>query len=144
LESPTDPPSPPTPESHKDANNEAGHPQGKQLPTVTSKVHVPPPHSHYEVTCNKKRDGWDWAKMGAEFVGIIFLIAYTLYTCGIYHANRKAAEAARDAANTATQQRKDTVESFHVDQRAWIFVKGTKDSIFKTHAFTKIVVSCRN
>jgi len=42
--------------------------------------------------------------MGAEFIGIIFLIVYTLYTAGIYCANQKAATAAHDTLGEIQKQ----------------------------------------
>lgn len=105
-ENPANPPAPPTIKAHEDAPDKTDHPQSTQLPTSRPKVQIPPSHSGYKVTCEKKRDGWDRAKMGAEFIGFIFLVIYTLYTAGIYHANRKAAKAAKSAADIASQTMK--------------------------------------
>ena len=77
------------------------HPANDAPPTGAPEVKAPPSHSCYKITCDKKRDGWDYAKLVAEFIGLGFLIAYTLYTAGIYCANRKAAEAAKSAAEVA-------------------------------------------
>jgi hypothetical protein len=113
LESPTNPPTPPAPQSHENASDKATHPQRERPPINTPEMHPKPPHPHYEITCKKKRDWWDRAKMGAEFAGIVFLVIYTLYTAGIYHANRKAAKAAKSAADTAAK-------TMMIDQRAWV------------------------
>jgi hypothetical protein len=103
-ENPTNSPTPPAPKSHEDANDKTPHVQNKLPPVNTPEVHPEPSHSHYEITCNKKRDGWDRVKMGAEFVGICFLIIYTLYTALIYCANKKAAEAAHDTLGEIQKQ----------------------------------------
>jgi hypothetical protein len=90
----------PAPESNGDAHNDAAHPNSNAVPEVK----VPPPHKSYATTCDKKRDKWDIAKLVAEFVGLGFLILYTLYTAGIYCANKKAAEAAQDTLGEIQKQ----------------------------------------
>ena len=87
-----DQPIPPAPQTQKDSNNDAANPDGNAI----SEVKIPPSHKYYAVTCKGKRDKWDIAKLVAEFVGLGFLIAYTLYTAGIYSANRDAAKATQD------------------------------------------------
>jgi hypothetical protein len=87
-----DQPIPSAPQCQPDAKNDAAHPDSRAV----SEVKVPPSHACYEITCNKKRDKWDIAKLVAEFVGLGFLIAYTIYTAGIYRANERAAQAAQD------------------------------------------------
>jgi hypothetical protein len=87
-----DQPIPPPPKSESDSKNNATHPSGNATP----EVEIPPSHSCYQITCNKKRDKWDIAKLVAEFFGLGFLILYTLYTAGIYCANKRAAQAAQD------------------------------------------------
>jgi hypothetical protein len=94
-ENPSNSPTPSTEQAQNNAANQAGNPQGTPLPALRAEVKIPPAHSCYEITCKKKRDGWDRAKMFAEFVGIIFLVIYTLYTAGIYRANNKMAESAQ-------------------------------------------------
>ncbi len=94
-------PIPPSPQSESNANNDATHPNSDAVPEVK----IPPSHAGYRVTCEKRRDKWDVAKIVAEFIGLGFLIAYTLYTAGIYCANRKAAEATQ---NTFREIQKQT------------------------------------
>jgi hypothetical protein len=106
LEPPTDPHTPSPPQAHENAANKEGNPQGTELPTVRPEMQSPPAHPYCKITCEKTRDGWDRAKMAAEFVGIIFLIIYTLYTAGIYCANREAAEATQKTFGEIQQQTK--------------------------------------
>src|SRR5260370_31731302 len=56
---------------------------------------IPPSHSNYKISREERRDGWDYAKLVAEFVGLGFVIAYTIFTARIYSANQKAADAAQ-------------------------------------------------
>lgn len=58
------------------------------------------PH-HCEITYKKEKDWWDKTKPYVEIAGLLFLAVYTGYTIKMYHANRKAANAAESAANTA-------------------------------------------
>jgi len=53
-----DQPIPPPPKSESDSKNNATHPSGNATP----EVEIPPSHSCYQITCNKKRDKWDIAK----------------------------------------------------------------------------------
>ncbi len=61
-----------------------------------------------QIPCEKKRDGWDWAKMVAEFFGLGVLIIYTIFTIRIWYANR-------DAVNI-------TREQVHIGQRAYLYL----------------------
>lgn len=97
-------PIPSTPQANENAAEQTNDPQSAQLPTTGPKVQVPPSHTSYKIACDKKRDGWDRAKMAAEFVGILFLIIYTLYTAGIYSANQRAAQTAHDTLTQIQQQ----------------------------------------
>jgi hypothetical protein len=103
-ENPANPPTPATPQTHENGDDKATDPQGAQLPTFRKEVQIPPSHTYDAITRPKKRDGWDRAKMAAEFIGILFLIIYTLYTCGIYRANRVAAQATQDTFHEIQKQ----------------------------------------
>jgi len=67
-------------------------------------------------TRESKRDVWDKIKLIAEFIGLGFLIAYTIYTARIYRANRNAADAARqtliEIQKQTTAQRQELVGTF--------------------------------
>lgn len=108
-----DKPTPSTPQANQDTANENSSVRPSVNAIASPKVEPPPSHPCYKVACEKKRDGWDYAKLVAEFIGLGFLILYTLYTTGIYCANKKAADAARSAADTAAK-------TMIIDQRAWI------------------------
>jgi hypothetical protein len=91
-----DQPIPSTPQTDNDAdNNQNNRTDGSSL-AGTPEAKMPPSHSCHKISCDKKRDGWDYTKFFAEIIGLGFLVAYTIYTAGIYRANRKAAEAAHD------------------------------------------------
>jgi hypothetical protein len=104
-ENPTDDkPVPPSVEANQNSDDKNASPPSSIPPGPTVKVHTKPSHSCYEVTCKTKRDGWDYAKFVAELVGLGFLIAYTIYTAGIYCANKRAAQAAHDTLGQIQQQ----------------------------------------
>jgi hypothetical protein len=104
-ENPTnDKPVPPATQTKRNSDDKANDPQGAHAPTIGPEVQVPPSHENYKISCDKKRDGWDKAKLFAEFVGIVFLIIYTLYTAGIYCANQRAAQAAQDTLGEIQKQ----------------------------------------
>jgi hypothetical protein len=73
----------------------------------------PPAHPRYEISCDKKRDGWDYAKAVGELIGLGFLIAYTVFTGLMYCVNKKAADAAKSAAETAASQ-------LELSERPWV------------------------
>jgi len=79
----------------------------KEVPSaIAPETGTEPPLSSHELTCKTKRDVWDHAKFAAELIGLGFLIAYTIYTAGIYCANRKSAEATQ---NTFLEIQKQTL-----------------------------------
>jgi hypothetical protein len=58
-------------------SNKAQPPIPPSSASGVSKVQPPPsPHS-YAITCDKKRDVWDWIKFAAEIVGIGVVLVYT-------------------------------------------------------------------
>ena len=113
-------PIPPAPQSENNANNEAAYPNGNAV----SEVNVPPPRKCHPQTCHKKRDGWDIAKLIAEFVGLVFLIVYTLYTAGIYCANQRAAQAAQDTLGEIQKQTKLARQQLIGTQAAIVSLNG--------------------
>ena len=65
---------------------------------------LPPPPStvpQYEVTCTLEKDRWDKFKPFLEIAGVLILSVYTFYTIKMYSANKRAADAATDAAIAA-------------------------------------------
>ena len=84
--------------SHKQPN-----PTQNEIPfgAAPIKTDSQKPHTHCEITCKVEKDWWDKAKPFVEIAGIILLGVYTTYTIKMYSANKKAAEAASNAAQTA-------------------------------------------
>ena len=82
--------------------------------------------------CRKRLKGsfvnlwWDFRREAGkirfwvEAVGIMVLIVYTAYTIKMYSANRESADAAKSAAGTATNTMNQSIDAFHLDQRAWV------------------------
>ncbi len=75
-------PVPSVPRTDQNANDDQRHPTSEVPPAVASDMKIPPSHPSYQISCETKRDGWDYAKLWAEFIGLGFLIVYTLATIG--------------------------------------------------------------
>src|SRR5437879_5870544 len=63
-----------------------------------------------------EKNWWDKIKPFIECVGIVLLAVYTGFTIAMYFANNKAANAARDSANTAR-------DYLVVSERPWVKIK---------------------
>jgi hypothetical protein len=109
------------------------------------KQHVPPestdpkskpPATHYGITCKTERNWWDKAKPFVECVGVILLGIYPFYTIEMYCANKKAADAATSAAETASRSLVET-------NRSWIEIRlgGEKD---KPRTIKEILASTKS
>ena len=61
---------------------------------------------HCEATCNTKRDWIDKATLVLEGFGLAVLVTYTIFTGLMYCANKKSADAAKSAADTAADSLK--------------------------------------
>ena len=103
-------------ESTQNATDKHSSVESSVSAVVSPKMERPPAHPCDKISCDNKRDGWDYAKIIAEFIGLGFLIAYTVYTAGIYCANRKAASAAHDTLGEIQKQttlmRQETVGTY--------------------------------
>jgi hypothetical protein len=77
---------------------------------------------------HRKRDKWDWLKYGAELVGIIFLVVYTIFTAMIFCVNRKAADAAQRQTKLLRQQLVGTLGAI-VEMNQLDFVPSTWTSL---------------
>jgi hypothetical protein len=89
---------------------------------VRSVVSLPPAiQSHYESERRERpsKKRWDGIKRIVEFCGIGLLAIYTAFTIGMYCANKKAANAAKSAADTAASQ-------LQLSERPWLSIKGIK------------------
>lgn len=74
---------------------------------------------HCQITCKEEKTRWDRIKPFVEVAGVILLAVYTGYTIKMYGANKKSADAAKEAADTAAHQ-------LEVDERPWILFRGSK------------------
>ncbi|MBZ5686285.1 MAG: hypothetical protein LAP86_14745 [Acidobacteriia bacterium] len=97
----------------RDSTKKADHADSPISLTSTPKPQLEPPKTHCEVTCKTEKNWWDKTKPWVEMLGAFVLIVYTFYTAKMYCANRDAATAATNAANTA----KDTL---NISERAYV------------------------
>lgn len=91
----------------------------QQVPEAPTKSEFPPSESKCCKPCEKKRDWFDYGKIGLEIAGFAVICVYAAYTIKIYCANQKSADAAKSAADTAASQ-------LELTQRPWVFVKDAK------------------
>jgi hypothetical protein len=87
----------------------------------------PPTPPHWEIICKTEKNWWDKCKPFVEIGGVVLLAAYTCFTVLLYFASKKAAEAAKTAADAAVLQvgiagksLDATIGQFHLEQRAWV------------------------
>jgi hypothetical protein len=106
------------------------------IPPVAVVSNPPPPPGHCEITVNTKRDGIDWWTLRLEGFGLLVLVIYTVFTGLMYCANKKAANAAQSAANTAAS-------ALHIDQRAWLSAWITNDP-YKEQELMHLTLHIRN
>jgi hypothetical protein len=83
-------------------------------PTSVKSDGQKPPH-HCEITYEVEKDWWEKTKPFLEIAGILLLAVYTFYTIKMYCANKKSADAATSAANTAR-------DALVIGNRPWIKV----------------------
>ncbi len=116
LENPVNPidPENPATDAHGKSDAHSGDPQEPLIPAPTKPEQKPRPHQ-CEVTCNKKRDWVDKITLGLEAFGLFVLIVYTIFTGLMYCANKKAADAAKSAADTAARQ-------LEMAERPWVSI----------------------
>jgi hypothetical protein len=102
----------------------ADHAQETQSPAppIAAPPTPQPCRKHRERTCNTKRDCIDKTTLGFEGIGLFVLIVYTVFTGLMYCANKKAADAATDAAKAARDSVIQAAASSNLDQRAWVGV----------------------
>jgi hypothetical protein len=96
-------------------------------PPFPASSRTQPCAQHPEITYNTKRDWIDKTTLALEGFGLFVLCIYTVATIAIWCANKKAADAAKAAADEARLSREQaatafstTVGQFHLDQRAWL------------------------
>jgi len=102
-------------------NNQTANADAKSTDKSETKSQLPPtgrvpliqapPASHaYQITCDKKKDGYDKVKFWAEILGILFLIIYTYETC-------RTNNLTQDALTQSKNQ-------FRQDQRPYVWLLG--------------------
>src|ERR1035437_6901276 len=103
------------PENHADAKPSHKAQTGTEFSPSgrVAKSETPPTPCSYQITCKTDKDWRDKAKFWAEMLGLIVLIAYTIFTGLMYCANKKAADAAKSAADTAAN-------SLKISERAYL------------------------
>jgi hypothetical protein len=94
-------------------SKQADNPDIPITPTSAPTPQRQPPKTHCEITCKAENNWWDKTKPFVELVGVLLLLVYTIYTIKMYHANKKSADAAKSAAETAR-------DALIVDHRPWI------------------------
>jgi hypothetical protein len=90
-----------SPEPEQQTNNE-GRKTNEQIPPAFTELQMPvsPPNAHK--TKQSEKHWIDYAKFGLEVCGFIVLCVYAYFTIRIYCANKEAADAAKSAAQTAS------------------------------------------
>jgi len=83
--------------------------------TTALATNLPLTPSYYGLASESEKDWWDKTISGLQIVGVVLLAVYTCYTIKMYHANKRAADAARDSSDVAAK-------TMHIDQRAWMNV----------------------
>ncbi len=91
------------PDTRSESRDHKDKPDPPIPPAVVRSDPPPPPQKHCEITVNTKRDWIDWWTLRLEGFGLFVLIVYTVFTGLMWCANKKAAEAAKSAADTAKQ-----------------------------------------
>jgi hypothetical protein len=102
----------PTPNASGEPDKHTGEPQPAVTPAQTKSKPEPVPHK-CDIACNKKRDWIDKTTLGLEGFGLFVLIVYTIFTGLMYCSNKKAAEGAKSAADTAAKQ-------LEMSERPWV------------------------
>jgi hypothetical protein len=96
-------------------SNKAQPPIPPSSASGVSKVQPPPsPHS-YAITCDKKRDVWDWIKFAAEIVGIGVVLVYTSIAALQWCEMKKTNKLTEQALATSKDQ-------FRQDQRPYVWL----------------------
>jgi hypothetical protein len=88
-----------------------------EVPPAPAHSQLPPTHATCQITCKTEKDWWDKIKPFLEMAGVVLLAIYTGYTIKMYCANKKAADAAKSAAETAH-------DAFVKGNRPWVGVDG--------------------
>lgn len=90
----------PGPDTSRKSDEQASQTK-PDIPPTTSVPQLPPSEGHRQITNKPEKNWWDKIKPFIEIAGITLLAVYTIYTIKMYHANKEAADAAKNAAATA-------------------------------------------
>ncbi len=82
------------------------------VPPTPTEPQPPPTPAHDKPACQKKRDWLDYIKFWAEILGLGVLIVYTAFTALLWRENKKAADAAKSAAEIAASTLQSSNKSF--------------------------------
>jgi hypothetical protein len=119
-----------TPNTKSESNQHATPTQPVISPVVgAAKPEAPPPSEKCKQSKCSEKHWLDYLEAGMGGLGLVVLVVYTIFTGLMYCANKKAADAAKSAADTASKQLilseksiDATVAQFQLDQRAWLGV----------------------
>jgi hypothetical protein len=107
----------------------------------------PPTPPHWEIICKTEKNWWDKRKPFVEIGGVVLLAAYTCFTILMYFANKKAADAAKTAADAAVMRvgiagrsLDATIQQFHLEQRAWLSAGDNTYSIAEVGPIASTVI----
>jgi|SRR5581483_3515314 len=100
MTSESDKENPNSPGSEWDTNQ---HPSSSQpqIPSPIRESELEPTITEHKKCCHKKRDWLDYGIGILQLVGLIILCVYAAFTVGIFCANKKAADAAKQSADAA-------------------------------------------
>jgi hypothetical protein len=93
-------------DQHASPNADSSNTPQRQPPSdwPLSVVCIPPPKSEEEYAEENKKKRRETIKFRVELIGAFVLIIYTFFTILMWHANKKSADAAKSAADTAAKQ----------------------------------------
>lgn len=103
-----------TPNSEGQSDNQSGKSQSEIAPAGTEPK-AKPTKSNCQNSRDDKKHWLDYVTAGLEIIGLIVLCIYAAYTIKIYCANKKSADAAKDAADIAREALTDVQRAFVYD-----------------------------
>jgi hypothetical protein len=99
-------------------DEQSAHPK-PEVPRTPTQSQATASSHHCEISCNKKRDWIDKVSLGLEAFGLVVLIVYAIATIAIWSTNKKAADAAKSAADTADKTLKQSI----ADRRPYVTLR---------------------
>jgi hypothetical protein len=124
-----------------DETAEIKNPSTEGPPSIVP--HIPPTPPNSPPTSNASRDNTPTWKKVLEFIAIGIAIALLIVNVLQTFATKKAADAAKVAADTATDTLRKSVEQFRIDERAWIEIERIESSTMSVEVGNKIINSFR-